>query len=57
MDLSLHFFKEQNLFILLPLAVGIYFLILYLIKGISKEDISMIVKREIKNGVDNSSNL
>ena len=57
MALSLHFFQEQNLFILLPLAVGIYFLILYLIKGISKEDISMIVKREIKNGVDNSSNL
>jgi O-antigen/teichoic acid export membrane protein len=57
MALPLYFFQEQNLFILFPLAIGIYFLILYLIKGISKEDILMIVRREIKDGVDNSSDL
>jgi O-antigen/teichoic acid export membrane protein len=46
MALPLYFFQEQNLFILLPAAIGIYFLILYLIKGISKEDISMIIRKE-----------
>ena len=55
MALPLYFFREQNLFILLPSAVGTYFLILYLIKGISKEDVSMIIKREIKDGIDNPS--
>jgi hypothetical protein len=49
MALPLYFFQEQNLFILLPTAIGIYFLILYLIKGISKEDVSMMVKRESFN--------
>ena len=57
MALPLYFFQEQNLFILFPLAVGIYFLILYLIKGISKEDILMIIRREIKDSVDNPSGL
>jgi len=52
MIFSLYIFQEQNLFILLLIAVGIYFLILYLINGISKEDILMIIKRESFNNKD-----
>lgn len=42
----LYFFQSWNLFLLLGLGALIYFTILYLIKGISREEISLLVKRQ-----------
>jgi len=46
MFLFLYFFQNWNLFILIIGGAAIYFAILYLIKGVRKEDLSLLVKEK-----------
>ena len=45
MGLFIYIFQGWNLFILVSLAAIIYFAVLYLIKGIKKEEILLLIKR------------
>lgn len=47
MGFFLWFFKNWNLFMLVGAAVIIYFIVLYLIKGIRKDEIVLLVKKQI----------
>lgn len=44
MGLFLYFFRSINLYLLIISAAGLYFIILYLVRGISKKDISLFKK-------------
>ena len=45
MGVFIWFFKEWNLFLLVGLGIAIYFGVLYLIKGIRKEEIALLIKK------------
>ena len=47
MAVFLWIFKDWNIFILVGLGIIIYFVVLYLIKGIKKEEIMLLVKKEV----------
>ena len=47
MAVFLWIFKDWNIFILVGLGIIIYFITLYLIKGIKKEEVMLLVKKEV----------
>lgn len=47
MSLTLYFFSDWNMFILAPLSALIYFVCLWLFKGVSSEEVMFLVKKNV----------